>query len=254
MIKNFDKEHLYFMGDIHGKYNSIKTWIKDVNIENSLIIQVGDFGVGFKNFMFDYYDLTLLNEFLKENNNVLLAFRGNHDDKKYFNEIAFNLSNLVLIKDYSVITIKGVNILCVGGAISIDRIFRKTNLSYFKNEGFVFSKKEIEKLYKENITFDIVCTHTSPDFTFPRDMNNIKYFLDKDKTLEKELINERRRMTKLFNCIYDNYNTPEYWFYGHFHNNVTETHKNICFKLLDMYREDSDYNRWVYKYEFNETK
>ena len=42
------KMDIYYLGDIHGNFNVIHQFIKLFNIENAHIIQVGDFGVGFK--------------------------------------------------------------------------------------------------------------------------------------------------------------------------------------------------------------
>ena len=42
------KIDIYYLGDIHGNFNVINQFIKLYNIENAHIIQVGDFGVGFK--------------------------------------------------------------------------------------------------------------------------------------------------------------------------------------------------------------
>jgi hypothetical protein len=50
--------------------------------------------------------------------------RGNHDDPYYFNNKVFSYSNVELLEDYTILTVGNDNILCVGGAISIDRLYR----------------------------------------------------------------------------------------------------------------------------------
>lgn len=110
---------MIFLGDIHGNYNTILDLLLNYNIEDSVIIQVGDFGLGFKSELNDVVELSFLDERLKQYNTVLYAIRGNHDnpyfwtDKKYENYF----SNINLVKDYSVINIEDLNILMIGGGI-----------------------------------------------------------------------------------------------------------------------------------------
>ena len=97
------------------------------NLSNSVLICAGDIGVGFKNI--EYYNkmFSTLNAVLRKMNSVLYCIRGNHDDPSYFNDNKINKSNIKLIKDYSVISVGDKNILCVGGAVSIDRKYRISN-------------------------------------------------------------------------------------------------------------------------------
>ena len=68
-----------------------------------------------------------LNAVLRKINSVLYCIRGNHDDPSYFNDNIINKSNVKLIKDYSIISVGDKNILCIGGAVSIDRKYRISN-------------------------------------------------------------------------------------------------------------------------------
>jgi hypothetical protein len=91
---------------------------------NSLFIIAGDCGLGFNKQK--YYDdiFEKFNKILSYNNTFIIFVRGNHDDPEYFDGKRINLSNIKAVPDYSVITAHDKNILCVGGAISLDRTWR----------------------------------------------------------------------------------------------------------------------------------
>lgn len=78
-------------------------------------------------------------------------FRGNHDDPAYFQEERVHHERFRCIPDYSVIQACGHNILCVGGAVSIDRDYRKKHdsrnsrsgvASYWTDEMPVYDKEK----------------------------------------------------------------------------------------------------------------
>ena len=50
--------------------------------------------------------------------------RGNHDHPAYFDGAMLNFKRFVAVPDYSILQVCNHTILCVGGAISIDRIYR----------------------------------------------------------------------------------------------------------------------------------
>jgi metallophosphoesterase superfamily enzyme len=101
---------LMYLGDIHGGFNIINQYIKMYGLKDLDIIQVGDFGVGFNTFEKELRNLKMTNDVLEKNNIHLWAIRGNHDYKPYFDNDPFNLSNIHLVKDYTVLNLAGKNI------------------------------------------------------------------------------------------------------------------------------------------------
>ena len=230
-----DKMRLMYLGDIHGNFNIITQYVTRFDIRDAYIIQVGDFGVGFKTLVKEKRQLDDINTALIKRNVIVYAIRGNHDQPSYFENDPFGLSNIKLVKDYTVLNLVGKNILCIGGAISIDRTVRytkrqlegdyTTNIgvdSWWKDEGFNYDDSKLVDLRDINI----VVTHTTPDYCWPDNSNGfapiVNDFASMDKTLKTELLDERRRMTLAFQTI-KMYNDIEYAYYGHFHaNHVTE--------------------------------
>ena len=158
------------------------------DLKDAHIIQVGDFGVGFKDFHKEKRMLEMYHTKLVKNNVTVWAIRGNHDYKPYFDNDPFGFTNIKLVPDYTVLNLEGNNILCVGGAVSVDREWRytkKQKLGTFENatlgveswwddELFVLDKDKIKDLKDINI----VVTHTCPDYCPPDNSFGLGYFVE----------------------------------------------------------------------------
>lgn len=116
---------LVFSGDIHGEFETMVYKLN--NYTETVLIVCGDIGMGFHK---DEYYLTLfkkLNLKLSKTGNHLVMFRGNHDNPDYFNGsfTKYKYKYLHLISDYTVVEVPGIaNVICIGGAASVDRSFR----------------------------------------------------------------------------------------------------------------------------------
>jgi DNA repair exonuclease SbcCD nuclease subunit len=245
---------LLFLGDIHGKFNYLKWYIQDYKLENCTIYQVGDFGIGFTTEFNDMNILGDLNNFLKEHNIQLYAIRGNHDNPYFFDGHLSNyFENLHLLEDYTTINVNGTKILGVGGAVSVDRRPRlremleaskygKSIELHWENEIFTLNEDKLKTF--ENI--DIVVTHTSPDFCSPINKTGFGYlvenFAKNDINLYEDLRTERDLVTKMSEILKEK-NKPDFWFYGHFHNNWSENIDGVNYRLLNI-NEFYEYKNW----------
>lgn len=245
-IKEFAKQDIYVVADIHGNFGAFLVNIKKFELKNCIIIICGDIGLGF--YSREYYEEvfeTINNECIYRNIHLLML-RGNHDDPSYFFEYKIKFSNVETINDYTIINVGDKHILCVGGAISIDRSIRKhtysskisyalTQLLYNNpNAKEEDAKKLVFPLYWEHeipiydegllnfindlgFNIDYVVTHTSPSFAFKNTKDDIKYWLKKDKELSKDLDKERKCMSLIYDFLVKNNNVIKKWVYGHFH-------------------------------------
>lgn len=220
---------------------------KKRNFNNSLIIIAGDCGIGFHKFKF-YQDLfNKIHQFLIDNNIVICMVRGNHDDPSYFENDLFNLSNIKLIQDYTVIQTCGKNILCVGGGISIDRVWRKQRehvinkhkpksshkKMYWENEGVVYDFDKMEEIVNSELKIHYVVSHSSPSFAFPYTKEGLAYWMKIDKDLSKDVDIERQNLTKIYEHLQLSNNKLEGWVYGHFHKMWHEIIDNVHFDCLN---------------------
>ena len=264
-LYKIDTENVLFTGDLHGEFSVINTTINRYNLENCVIVVCGDIGIGFEKE--DYYiqKFNHLSKTLKKKNIHLYMFRGNHDNKDFFDGEHFTEFEFIhIIPDYSVLQTPARNILCVGGATSIDRKYRSlltdnaanyymrwhncgwdeayknSKQFYWDNEAIIFDESELTSIDKLGIKIDTICTHTAPTFCEPLTKNGIQSWLKADKGLEEDLDKERKTCDEILNWLVQNEHPITNWYYGHFHFHSSTVHNDIRFTLLDMAREKMD--------------
>lgn len=241
-----DFRYLYISGDIHGEFRTLVYNIKRLGIKDAVIIIAGDCGIGFEKI--GYYEQLYrkINKTLTTSNCILLLVRGNHDDPNYFEKGLIDFPRMKTIPDYSIIKIAGKTVLCIGGAISLDRydrlleiemlrMRRKSEVSiYWENEHPVYKESEIQQMSASGISIDTVITHTAPSFCYPQTKRGLEFRILNDKDLEKDLNTERQVMALIYNKLIENNHRIKDWMYGHFHSSHTEFIAGVRFSLLDI--------------------
>lgn len=262
---------IYAIGDLHGHYDSLINWIKRFDIIDSAIIVCGDVGFGFEKPGF--YE-QLCNKFEKacsERNVTIFMLRGNHDDPSYFNGgNRINTEHFKAIPDYSVISNGEHNILCIGGAVSIDRTTRiaewrqnvykymiwhncpldvaeakVTSKTYWEDEKPYLYDEALDELVLNDIKIDIVCTHDAPPFCPPLSKDGIGDYLTMDEKLSDDIDESRNVFSEILaRLVLDNHPVKK-WVYGHYHNHEQVVIDDIEYTMLDMYRVNN--NKFDYK-------
>ncbi len=228
-------------GDIHGDFHTLtyKMCIQ-YQMTDTLLIVAGDCGFGFDKPA--YYEQVYNKDAvrLRKANNWIAFVRGNHDNPAYFNEERIACKRWRTVPDYSVISACGHNILCIGGAISIDREYRlkkqvRCALSqtgyYWPDEAPVFLKEAIDSL---TLPIDTVVTHTAPSFCEKQDHAFLYEWAEMDPTLLDNVAAERQTMDCIYECIKQTELPVQNWIYGHFHESWTSFIDGIRFKMLDI--------------------
>jgi predicted phosphodiesterase len=236
-------DNIIFVGDIHGDFKFLLKYIKEYELENSLFYVCGDFGVGFGTEHEEYKKLKYYNNSFKSKNNKLVAIRGNHDDPKYFRE-NFKVSNIECLPDYTVIEANDLNILGIGGAISVDRLpnpdvrdlvtkkswkGRKDGKDYWFDEIVNIDENKLNSL--KNI--DVVVTHDATDFCYPENYTGLNKWVNSDPNIMVDCIENRKNLTYIYDKLRIN-NNIKYWFYGHFHQYNFSEINGTRFILLDI--------------------
>lgn len=229
------RDNILFVGDIHGEFHNLMNRIKEYEIRNATVIVCGDIGMGFMSDLWYEKIFVDMDETLSDLDIDLFMFRGNHDDKTFFDGKHFDgFTNIHFIPDYSVIRTALYNILCVGGAISIDRYQRVEGKSYWANEINVFDEEKLDELKRSNINVDIVCTHSAPSFCKPNTTHGISYWFTKDDKLEQDVNLERMVCDKILEKLRKDGHPIKQWCYGHFHDSNTEYFDGIKFVMLNI--------------------
>ena len=248
-------ESIVISGDIHGDFNLlVNKMCVQYRMENTLLIVAGDCGFGFENKGY-YENIVKKNaKRMNEANNWILFVRGNHDNPAYFDGCTFKHKRFIAIPDYSIVKACSHTLLCIGGAISIDRSYRLNaweqiqkkyhnpshNLTegvyernyYWTNEKPVFNAELLEKIISEQ-TIDTVITHTSPSFCELQNKDELYRWSSDDAQLMTDVQQERETMDHIYQMIKES-QTTVLWCYGHFHQSWHSDIEGILFKMLDI--------------------
>lgn len=211
------------------------------NLTETVIIVDGCNGFGERDLKYYHDKLEMFNKVLADNNTHVLFMRGN-DDPKYFEDALIDLSNIKTIQDYSVIKLSKFNCLCIGGCVSLDRTWRMEQEKrvgrkmYWENERMQYNEDDIDKILKE---YNIACVVTAscPSFAYPG-MNSFKHstWASKDKTVIKDITEERMIMDKIYNKIVENNKKPYIWTYSRFKNSNQNMINDILFQSLNSFQ------------------
>lgn len=217
---------MIYIGDTHGNFqHQIYEFGTRKNVN---YIHVGDFGMLFSDHKSLYthrkYGAAIdiiksLNVALVKANSKIWICRGNHDNPIFWEESEkWNLSNITFVPDYTVLEIEGKKVLFVGGAISVDRSqYMDEGVFWWKREIFNYDQDKIDAIINDNDRLDVVVTHTIATFIIPIGFPKfVQQFFQFDRTLESELKEERKKLSKLYQFLNTKFDIP-LWVYGHFH-------------------------------------
>lgn len=217
---------IYITGDVHNtidikKFN-MKNFPEQKNLtKNDYVIILGDFGFPWYN-PENKEDEYWLNWF-DNKNFTTLVIDGNHENFNALNSYPIinfkgakchKLRNSIYhIMRGEIININNINFLCMGGAISIDRFYRKENISWWKEEEPTY--KEWEKAFMNLNKADIILTHDGP-------FDVIKQI----KSIEKNSVNT------IFNRLLEFNINAKKWYFAHHHINEKIKYKDVAFTIL----------------------
>ena len=197
-------------GDVHGDFATLvhKVCVQ-YGITDTLIVVAGDCGFGFERPGFYKHVYERCRGKLSKANNWLVFIRGNHDNPAYFDGQQVNYKRWKAVPDYSVLRSCGHNILCVGGAISVDRTRRQLAYlgqtvidgedetfmpeAYWSNEPPVYDEEKLNGLSGQ-YAIDTVITHTSPSFCQLTHHHYIDEWVLRDRNLLADTKEERKVM------------------------------------------------------------
>ena len=280
-----DAKGIVVSGDIHGDYEKlVYKCCEQYSFTDTLIVVAGDCGFGFMKPGY-YENIYLkLSSRLEKANNWMVFIRGNHDNPAYFDGQQVNYKRWKAVPDYTILKACGHTILCVGGAISTDRSWRKkreyeeeyfrrlnqefrypeparyslTAALYWPGERPVYDETKLEAIGKD-YAVDVVITHTAPSFCQPVRRNNIQDWLIRDEDLLDHVKYERKVMDKICGYLKEHGHPLQHWYYGHFHKSWHEEIDGIKYHLLDIMQihqlepDDDAFNKRAEK-EYNEKR
>jgi hypothetical protein len=109
------------IGAVHGCWYELTACLVAASVHDQHLVQVGDFGLGFGHAHTEARQLALLDRHLVQSGCRLWTIRGNDDPARWAPDAPQPWQAIRLVQNYSVIEVEGKRLLCVGGAISVDR-------------------------------------------------------------------------------------------------------------------------------------
>ena len=224
-------------GDIHGDFKALvnKACIQQ-KMTDTLIIVAGDCGFGF--YKLNYYK-TMYNKLVgsfRKSNNWIIFVRGNHDDPSYFLEEKINYEHFRCVPDYTVVQACRLNILCVGGAVSMCRsscLNDDATFSYWEAEMPVFDEEKIREI-TGSCRIDTVVSHTAPSFCPLLDNKGLADWAVYDDKLTEDCRVERETMDRIYYSLKENGHHVDKWFYGHFHRTWFSKYEDTNFRMINI--------------------
>ena len=241
-------KNIVISGDIHGDFNQLvfKCCVQ-YKMTDTLIIVAGDCGFGFEQQGY-YENIYKRNrQRLSKSNNWLLFVRGNHDNPAYFKDYLIRHRRWMTLPDYSIVKASGHTILCVGGAISVDRTYRINDAHYhlpkpdeplarniyWGGEYPVFRQDMLDAI-NEKYKIDTVITHTAPTFCELSSKSGIANMAIRDEDLMDHVKYERQVMDKILDYLKSKNHPLSHWFYGHFHQSWHQEIEEVQYNMLDI--------------------
>lgn len=246
-IYNYTHKNIEVIGDLHC---SLYDYIKNISNTDTLFIFVGDLNIGELPFE-DDIDLLIKAELILANqNNSVTIIRGNHDNPKYFKHNSYFNQDLLelcphilLVQDYSIIQCNDKNILCIGGARSIDKIDRILDYNYWKNECVYYPYENFyDDLQESGIKITTIITHTAPLFSLPVEFTNESKYYDAylmnsyalyDNTLKADVFKDREILSDVYNNLKKDHNIS-LWIHGHYHKSMEKQYGKLNIQCLNI--------------------
>ncbi len=210
---------IYITGDTHGSLDIDKLNTKNFPVQKELtkkdyVIITGDFGCVWSG----HKDKFWL-DWLEKKNFTTLFVCGNHENFDLLNQypveewnggkVHFIRPSVIHLMRGQVFTIDDLKFFTFGGALSVDKHYRKEFISWWREE--IPSGQEFEEglknLEKHNMTVDYIITHTAPSAVV-EEINLATLYLDGEKLKDPTC--------KMLDYFMENVKFKK-WYFGHFH-------------------------------------
>lgn len=230
-----------FIGDTHSSQKDCDKAISIIRNEYpdvDAFIQVGDYG---------YFEIGHgMCNYKPPTKKPFYCIRGNHDNPKFWESTYTDHNGVTYVKDGSILSVAGWQILFLGGAESMDQEARIKRMQERQKEGkpYYCDWFEDEGISDEALTFsmrsakiDIIVTHDCP-LTIGEQLwhKGVTHHMPQEKYGRKTRFQLQKLMDK---------HKPEYWVFGHHHGfdigKVGKTNYALCPDSHKAQRGDSPF-------------
>lgn len=226
---------IYVTGDLHGHIDISKLNTRNFSEQKYLtkkdyLIICGDFGLIFDNSNQELY----WRKWIENKNFTTLFCDGNHESFELLNQYPVEQWNgckihrisdsIIHLMRGQVFIIDGLKFFVMGGAVSVDKKFRKEHISWWKEELPTFAEMNegLDNLKKYNNKVDYIISHTCSSNTL-KIISKLWGFTPKpEDTLNQyfDVIEEKVEYKK--------------WCFGHFHEDMIIDNKILLYNKIKL--------------------
>lgn len=208
---------VHITGDLHGEIERLTSYQKTK--PGDIVIVAGDFGVIWRDST--EQNLDLLEKDAEEKNIIYLFIDGNHENFSRLNQYPetniFGAKagairpRIYHLKRGNIYTILGHTYFCFGGAVSIDKGYRKPFISWWPEEECNSAERRnaLKNLEKIDFKPEFIITHTAPKIILALIKELQPIYDIQDKTQDF--------LADLYLKIMQENPDLKMWFFGHFH-------------------------------------
>lgn len=226
-----DNSHeVYVVGDYHSNRELFEQRLELIDSTPASIIFLGDYGVtalndliSFRDLM-SYYDLDCF------------LLRGNHDNPEFWQDKALagelSTESFKLINEIDVIEWRGVRMLTISGAISVDRKCIRAELGHCWPKLEAIPKdalKSVNELVSKSGGFDLLLSHTGTIDGVSLDNEFVRSYASTDEFLIEDLQYERHILQQLLVS-----SGATMHIFGHFHRSWVGECYGVRSRCLDI--------------------
>ena len=212
---------------------------------DALIIVTGNNRFGYKPLSHYTSLLEGYNETLKETNTHVLFIRGVDDDPSYFEDNLINLSNIKTIEDYSIVKINKHVILCIGGGVSYNRIWKTERMSVcpnpssiqWANEQPVLDVEKINEILASDVKITSVISYAQPIPSKSTQPTALVYWSKLDKTLKTEWDHLNTKLIQIKTHLSSKKMKPKWWVCGEYSERTCSERWSIPFFNVSIHRD-----------------
>jgi len=216
------KQRWFVTGDIHGAIHDIINFIEKFDLsEGDNIIVCGDIALTWRKDKKDYdHNIDYYEKYC--NGVHLYWIDGNHENFdiiKSWNcnkNIYNNSEHIHYCSRGSILNINEKKALCMGGADSVDKIWRTEHLSWWEDE--TITDEDIKGISGH---YDYVFTHCCPSSIF--NFNKVYLCTISNINENNAIHTSEMELEKLKNNI-----TYDKWIFGHYHVNKQLDNRHMC--------------------------
>lgn len=226
---------IYVTGDIHGNIDisklNTKNFPEQKNLtKNDHVIICGDFGLIWDNSEEELY----WRKWLDNKNFTTLFCDGNHESFDLLNQYPIEKwnggkihrisDNIIHLMRGQIFTIDGLKFFIMGGAASVDKVYRTEHISWWKEEmpNFQEMNEGLDNLKLNNNKVDYIISHNCSTETL-RVISNLWGFNPKPKD----------NLNEYFDVI-ENEVEYKHWYFGHFHEDmmIRENYQTLVYNKI----------------------